>query len=229
MNILIINYEFPPVGGGGGIATYYIARELARKGYGVTVLTSHFRDLCWYDDCEGVRIYRVPVLRKRRDFCSVIEMLSFILAAFPMLLYLLFKYHYDLIHVFFGIPCGPLGYVARKLCGIPYLIRMGGGDVPGFRIYQYKRLYKVLIPVLKLLWRNAECLVANSGGLRQMAHQVFPEGYILISIPFQKIPMVTQNLKEMKWDVPSFTETREEFLKIKEKFMGEIIQESQNP
>jgi hypothetical protein len=60
-------------------------------------------------------------------------------------------------------------------------------------------------------------------------HQVFPEGYILISIPFQKIPMITQNLHEMKWDLPSFTETREEFLKIKEKFMGEIAQESENP
>ncbi len=61
------------------------------------------------------------------------------------------------------------------------------------------------------------------------AHQVFPEGYILISIPFQKIPMVTQNLKEMKWKVPSFTETREEFLQIKQRLMGEIIQESENP
>jgi uncharacterized protein (DUF169 family) len=61
------------------------------------------------------------------------------------------------------------------------------------------------------------------------AHQVFPEGYILISIPFQKIPMVTQNLHEMKWDVPAFTKTREEFLKIKERFMGEIVQESENP
>jgi uncharacterized protein (DUF169 family) len=61
------------------------------------------------------------------------------------------------------------------------------------------------------------------------AHQVFPEGYILISIPYQKLPMITQNLREMKWDLPSFTETREEFLKIKERFMGEIVQESQNP
>ena len=66
-----------------------------------------------------------------------------------------------------------------------------------------------------------------SFGMR--AHQVFPEGYILIAIPFQKIPMVTQNLKEMKWKLPSFTETRDEFLKIKERVMGEVVQESQNP
>ena len=182
MNILIINYDFPPVGGGGGIATYYIARELCRKGYAVTVLTSHFKALRWYEDVEGVKVYRVPVLRKRRDYCSVLEMASFILVSLPMLVYLLLKDHYDLIHVFFGVPSGPLGYIAKKLFGIPYLIRMGGGDVPGFRPFQYKRLYTLLTPVLKVLWRNAEFLVANSNGLRKMAAQV------AFDFPIQVIP-----------------------------------------
>jgi len=175
MNILIINYEFPPVGGGGGIATYYIARELYRKGYTVTVLTSHFKELRWYEEVEGIHVYRVPVMRKRRDYCSVVEMASFILTSFPMLLYLLSKHRYDLLHIFFGVPSGPLGYIAKKLFGIPYLIRMGGGDVPGFRPFQYKHLYTVLPPVLKMLFRNAKFLVANSTGLRKMAQDVFPE------------------------------------------------------
>ncbi len=175
MNILIINYEFPPVGGGGGVATYYIARELCRKGNHVSVLTSHFKELRWYETLEDIHVYRVPVLRKRRDYCSVLEMASFILTSFPMLVYLLLKHHYDLIHIFFGVPSGPLGYIAKKLFNIPFLIRMGGGDVPGFRPFQYKRLYTVLTPVLNVLWRNAEFLVANSDGLRDMAYQVFPD------------------------------------------------------
>ncbi len=175
MNILIINYEFPPVGGGGGIATYYIARELSRKGIGVSVLTSQFRGLRRYEELEGIRIYRVPVLRKRRDYCSVLEMASFVLMSCPVLLYLLLKHRYDLLHIFFGVPSGPLGLLAKKLFGIPYLIRMGGGDVPGFRPFQYKRLYTILTPVLKLLWKNAAFLVANSNGLRDMAHQMFPD------------------------------------------------------
>jgi len=32
-----------------------------------------------------------------------------------------------------------------------------------------------------------------------IARKVFPEGKVLISIPWNWIPIITQNLKEMKW------------------------------
>jgi uncharacterized protein (DUF169 family) len=48
------------------------------------------------------------------------------------------------------------------------------------------------------------------------AKEVFEEGWILISIPYNWIPIITQNLREMKWVLPSYTEGREEFL-IREK------------
>ena len=126
MNLLIINYEFPPIGGGGGIATYYIARELCRKGHQVTVLTSHFRELRWYEEIEHIRVYRVPVLRKRRDYCSVMEMATFILSSIPMLFYLALKNRYDLSHIFFGVPSGPLGYLAKKIVRHPLSDSHGG-------------------------------------------------------------------------------------------------------
>ncbi len=44
------------------------------------------------------------------------------------------------------------------------------------------------------------------------AKQIFEEGQILIIIPYQKIPMVTQNLKEMEWVLPAYTDGREKFL-----------------
>ena len=44
LHILIVNYEFPPLGGGGGIATYDLAVEWAKKAR-VDVLTSSFRGL----------------------------------------------------------------------------------------------------------------------------------------------------------------------------------------
>ena len=42
--VLLINYEFPPLGGGAGTATAGIAREMAGLGAEVTVLTSRYHD-----------------------------------------------------------------------------------------------------------------------------------------------------------------------------------------
>ena len=61
------------------------------------------------------------------------------------------------------------------------------------------------------------------------AHQVFEEGWILISIPYNWIPIITQNLKEMKWVLPSYTDGRAKFVKRKESYIGELVQKSQNP
>ena len=44
------------------------------------------------------------------------------------------------------------------------------------------------------------------------AKEVFKPGQILFSIPYQRIPMLTQNLNEMVWDLPSYSDGREKFL-----------------
>ncbi len=40
MRILIVNYEFPPIGAGGGQASQKIAQCLVEKGHSVRVITS---------------------------------------------------------------------------------------------------------------------------------------------------------------------------------------------
>ncbi|OGJ19834.1 hypothetical protein A3K73_03640 [Candidatus Pacearchaeota archaeon RBG_13_36_9] len=42
-NILILNYEFPPLGGGAGNATYYLLKEFSKPEYkdlGIDLVTS---------------------------------------------------------------------------------------------------------------------------------------------------------------------------------------------
>jgi uncharacterized protein (DUF169 family) len=58
------------------------------------------------------------------------------------------------------------------------------------------------------------------------AKEVFPEGMLLISIPYNWIPIITQNLKEMKWVLPSFTDGREKFKKREGEILGRLAQES---
>ena len=60
------------------------------------------------------------------------------------------------------------------------------------------------------------------------AKEVFEEGLMLISIPYNWIPIITQNLKEMKWVLPSYTEGREQFLKREKANIDELIKEMEN-
>ena len=59
--------------------------------------------------------------------------------------------------------------------------------------------------------------------------EVFEEGQILISIPYHWIPAITQNLKEMKWVLPSYTEGREKFLEREGAKIEELERMFQNP
>jgi uncharacterized protein (DUF169 family) len=61
------------------------------------------------------------------------------------------------------------------------------------------------------------------------ALQPFPERSILISIPWDWIPFVTQNLKEMKWVLPSYTDGRGKYVKRRDSLIAELDQKSVNP
>ncbi len=60
MRVLVCNYEYPPLGGGGGVAKAWLAQELAKR-HEVTILTSQGLGLPSESVEEGVRIVRVPV------------------------------------------------------------------------------------------------------------------------------------------------------------------------
>jgi uncharacterized protein (DUF169 family) len=59
--------------------------------------------------------------------------------------------------------------------------------------------------------------------------QVFEEGWILISIPYNWIPVITQNLREMKWVLPSYTEGREKFLLREKANIEKLARRMENP
>jgi uncharacterized protein (DUF169 family) len=58
--------------------------------------------------------------------------------------------------------------------------------------------------------------------------QVFPEGLMLISIPYNWIPTITQNLKEMKWVLPAYTLGREKFMEYERRIIRELAQGAKN-
>lgn len=168
MRILVISHEFPPLGGGGANACYYLTKGYVEAGNEVTIITAHYEGLQYREIINGAIVLRVRAKRKNREHCSFSEMASYLLSAFPVINKLLKQQKFDICQVFFGVPSGPLGYWVKKRYKVPYVIRFGGGDIPGFQ-ERFTKVYKWISPFLKVIWRNADALVANSEGLQKMA------------------------------------------------------------
>jgi glycosyltransferase involved in cell wall biosynthesis len=182
MRILIINSEYPPIGGGAGNASEYLARAMAAAGQEVTVLTSKYQDLPWEEMRDGVRILRAPARRKRLDRSMPYEQITFILGGSLRGLQSMLKSRPDVILAFFGMPSGGIALPLSFFFRVPYIVSLRGGDVPGFRPYDFALYHRLIAPLLHVIWRRARAVVANSGGLRSMAQRFDRK------VPIQIIP-----------------------------------------
>ena len=68
-------------------------------------------------------------------------------------------------------------------------------------------------------------LTVTGFGHGMKIRRLFPEGMILISIPWDLIPGITENLKEMEWVPHSYTITPEEHKQKMKRIAGELKQE----
>lgn len=175
MKLLLVNYEYPPVGGGAGNATAYLARALRTLGHDVVVVTASYRDLCgWYDD-RGVNILRLRSLRRSVHYARLSEMLSYVVHACWSVPRLAARMKPDGCVVFFSLPCGPIGWLAKRATGVPYVVALRGGDVPGAET-SISYLQRILAPIRRMVLAGARAVTANSSGLAAIssATDAFP-------------------------------------------------------
>ncbi len=169
MKILMINSEYPPVGGGAGNASANLARLLAAMGHTVTFLTCRLADDPCDETRDAVRILRVSALRRKPDRSTAGEQISFILIASFRALGLARRFRPDVVLAFFGLPSGAIAWLLKKVWGIPYVVSLRGGDVPGFRPYDFRVYHRIAAPFLHVIWHRASAVVANSNGLHDLA------------------------------------------------------------
>jgi len=173
MRILIVNSEYPPVGGGAGNASANYAAEFTALGDEVAVLTVRFGSQAEYERVSvapagGYDLYRVSALRRRADRSDALGQGAFMLAASLAGLRLVKRFKPDVVFAFFGVPCGAAAWMWRPLLGVPYVVSLRGGDVPGFRPYDFALYHRLIAPLLRIVWHRAAAIVANSAGLRDL-------------------------------------------------------------
>ena len=171
--ILMFNHEFPPIGGGGGWVSYFLGKHFAAAGHDVHLITSQFRDCPKDETVEGFHVHRVRALRKNPDVCAVHEMLTYAVSSSLYGLRFAKQFQPDIVQVFFGIPAGGGAYLLQKRRNVPYVVFLGGRDVPSRNPDPpyYRWLYLLLKPVIRAIWGNASAVVACSEGLRELARE----------------------------------------------------------
>ncbi len=168
MKILVITHEYPPIGGGGANACRFLCQCLSAAGHEGVIVTSVYRKLSKEEQAGNFRIIRVPALRAKKEKSTFPEMFTYLCSAMLRADKLVKTENFDVCQVFFGIPSGPIALWLKKRYCLPYVIRFGGGDIPGAQ-KRFAVLYQVLAPLIRAIWKHADGLIANSDGLKQRA------------------------------------------------------------
>ena len=172
MRVLMLNYEYPPLGGGGSNACKYLLREMANKGIEVDLVTSSPSNKFETEKIgDTVSIYKLPVNKKDIHYWTQREIMSYSWKAKKFIDKLMKEKEYDVCHAFFTVPCGAVAYLFRKK--MPYIVSLRGSDVPGFN-KRFGFQYIFLKPLIKKIWTDAKAVVANSQGLKELALNTSP-------------------------------------------------------
>jgi glycosyltransferase involved in cell wall biosynthesis len=168
MKILMLNHEFPPVGGGASPVTFELCTHLAMLGHSVDVVTMHYKNTSKYEQVNGFTVYRTPALRARPNICYPYELATYVPGAFFKTLKLCRKNKYDIIHCHFLVPGAPLAYLISKITKIPFIVTCHGSDVPGYNPDRFGLLHKLIMPVWKFLVKKPSLITSPSQSLKDL-------------------------------------------------------------
>jgi phosphatidylinositol alpha-1,6-mannosyltransferase len=176
LRILMLNNEFPPLGGGTGVVNYHILKELAiYSDIWIDLITSsrsrHRFETVHFS--KRIKIFKVPVHNRNIHHATNAELMRYFFLGLQASRKLLRQQKYDLSFAFSGVPAGAISYLLKQSSSLPYLVSLQGPDVPGFEA-RYDYLYPVLRPILRIIWRNSVFVTAISGEHQRLAAKTMP-------------------------------------------------------
>lgn len=203
--LLVITYEYPPIGGGLGKAVRQTAIELASLGHEVTILTARFGDLAPEEQDGPLRLVRLPAFRRHANHARLTDVLSFSVSG---LLFgkrrLASDNSFHGILAYLTIPSGIVGLYLSLRMKAPLLTLLRGTDVPGHtEIGSW--MHALASPVTQLVWRHSHRIVSNS---RSMADQ------LEAARPGLRVDAVWNGVDTSKYSPPEVDQRREQPIRV---------------
>ncbi len=173
MHLLIVNYEYPPVGGGASNASCSLAKTLTLQGHRVSVMTSAFGELRGLTVEDGIRVHRIPARRRHVDRSDLGQMLCFAGSGLVFAPGIVRAERVEGVIAFFTLPSGLVGYWLKARYGVPYVVSMRGGDVPGLDP-EVSHVHRRIRWLRQRVLGSARKVVANSPDLAELSESTDP-------------------------------------------------------
>jgi glycosyltransferase involved in cell wall biosynthesis len=179
MKILMLNYEFPPLGGGAGNANYFLLKELAKQqDLDIDLITSSADKAYTEQFASNITIHYLNIGKKNQNlkFQSQLDLVQYTVKALVCACNLNKQYDYDVVHAWFGVPSGLVALLLKIFYKTPYIISLCGADVPGYK-KRFALLDRLVFSWLNkyFIWKQAKQVIANSEQLKRLALKTAPQ------------------------------------------------------
>jgi glycosyltransferase involved in cell wall biosynthesis len=175
MRLLMLNNEFPPLGGGMGTVTLAMLEQFERiPGLEIDLITSALGSRTEEDFfASTIKTYKVPVRNKNIHHSSNRELSEYFIRGLWLALNLQRQRSFNICFAWSAVPAGAIALVLRHIVGLRYIVRVCGPDIPGFE-RRYHTIHRFLCPLIRRIWHGAERVIAKSEHEIEMIHAVDP-------------------------------------------------------
>jgi glycosyltransferase involved in cell wall biosynthesis len=175
MKILMLNNEFPPLGGGTGTVNQAILNQLSSSpDLEIDLITSSPNNV--YESVafnKRIDIFKIPVDRFDIHHASNKELILYAVRSFFFGLRKHRERKFDMCLAWSAVPAGASALALKKISGLPYILRVSGPDIPGFE-QRYRNLYPFLKPLIQAIWKNAETVISKCSAEAEMIYEIDP-------------------------------------------------------
>jgi len=173
MRILMLDNEFPPLGGGMGTVNQALLQCYTRTSdLEIDLITSALRGSREVEQfAERIRIIKLPVWNKNIHHSTWRELSLYTVQALRASLNFHRARPYDFCFAWSTVPAGAVALALHRFTALPYAVWVSGPDIPGFE-RRYRFIYPLLSPIIRQVWRKATDVVAKCAGEIEMIRSI---------------------------------------------------------